>query len=102
MCQSKSFNASATPRDSLSFAWPTNPIFLYRPTNPTDSFSFVQSTNSTHFNTRNSPTIKARTDNRQTNIFPQDIVIDMNVEKSDDLMDVITKFEKIEIVDDMD
>ena len=100
MCQSKSFNASATPRASFSFTWPTNSIYLNTPTNPTDS-------NSICFSTRNNPIIspsnKYRTDSRQADIFPQDIAIDMNIEeKSNNLMDVIAKFEKMEIVDEMD
>ena len=104
MCQLKSFNSSTTPRASFSFAWPIKPIYLNTPTNPTDSFAHsTNSTRSTRANQTISPLAKARTDNSQADIFPQDIAIDMNVEeKPDDLMDVIAKFEKMKIVDDMD
>ena len=87
MCQSKFSNASATSMASSSFVGPMNPIYLNTATN---SFSF------TSF-------IKSRTDSRQAATFPQDIIIDMNLEEeSDNLMDLIAKFEKMEIVDEMD
>ena len=127
MCQSKFSNSFATSVVS-SFTKPTNPIYLSTATDSLTSSSFTQSTYLTRFSMRASPTpsssIKARTENfekletmdemdweaikARTNIheadnFPQDIAIDMNLEKkADDLMDVIAKFGKMELVDDMD
>ena len=106
MCQSKSFNASATLMAS-SFVWPTNTMYLNTATNSIAPSFYTQSANSTDLSTCTSPTIsspiKARTENRQADIYPQDIAIDLTLEeKSDDLMDLIAKFEKIEIVDEMD
>jgi len=101
------FNASTTPMAFSSFAWPNNAMYLSTAINSIASSSFAQPTNSTRFSTRASPTIpsliKARTEHRQADIYPQDTAIDMSSEeKSDDLMDLIAKFEKIEIVDEMD
>jgi len=103
MCQSKFSNASATSMVS-SFTEPTNLIYLNTATNSMTSAFLTQSTNSTRFS-HTSPTIsssiKDKTENRQADI--QDADIDMNLEeKSDDLMDLIAKFEKLEIMDEMD
>ena len=107
LCQSKFFNSSTTPMASSSFAWPNNAMYLSTATNPIASSSFMQPINSIPFSTGTSPTIssliKARTEHHQADIYPQDIAIDMSLEeKSDDLIDLIAKFEKIEIVGEMD
>ena len=82
-------------------------MYLSTVINSIASSFFTQPTNSTRFSTHISPTIpsliKASTEHRQADIYPQDIAIDMSLEeKSDDLIDLIAKFESMQIVDEID
>ena len=106
MYQPAFFNTFTTPiGSSFTLSKPTNSTRSSVRTNPMASFN---SFSTTHYNILTSPIIsspfvKAIIENRQADVFPQAIAIDMEIEgKSNDLMDVIVKFKRMEIVDEID